>query len=92
MQASTNTVDDLLEQWEYIKRKRLPYATGIEDLSDYINFKIQIDDYAHCLRNSRLTNNSAEEELYTVKFTELLSKFTQDYVYRALKDDNQTQP
>lgn len=91
MQASVNNVDDLLEEWEQIKRKRLPYTAGMEDLTDYIKYKTEIEGYAHHIRYARLTNNQFEESEYAVKFIESYTQFARDYVYRVLKDDNQTQ-
>jgi hypothetical protein len=90
MQVS-DSIDDLLEEWEYIKRKRLPYAAGIEDLSDYIRSKAEIEGYAHSIRNARLTNDHNQESEFSVKFVESYTQFAKDYVYRVLKDDRQTQ-
>jgi hypothetical protein len=90
MQALTN-VDDLLAEWEQIKRKRLPNTAGIEDLTDYIKYKTEIEGYAHNIRYARLTNNQDQESEFAVKFIESYSQFAKDYVYRVLKDDKQIQ-
>jgi hypothetical protein len=90
MQALTN-LDDLLAEWEQVKRKRLPYTAGMEDLSDYIKYKTEIDSYAHNIRYARLTNDHDQESEFSVKFIESYTQFAKDYVYRVLKDDNQTQ-
>jgi hypothetical protein len=90
MQAS-DSIDDLLEEWEYIKRKRLPYASNIEDLSDYIRFKAEIEGYAHSIRNSRLTNDQQTELSMIELFTASYLQFRQDFVFKVLKNDNQTQ-
>jgi hypothetical protein len=90
MQVS-DSIDDLLEEWEYIKRKRLPYASGIEDLSDYIRSKTEIEGYAHSIRNSRLTNDQQTEQTSIELFTTAYLQFRQDFVFKVLKNDNQTQ-
>jgi len=89
MQVS-DSIDDLLEEWEYIKRKRLPYASGIEDLSDYIRSKAEIEGYAHSIRNARLTNDQQTEQLSKDLFITLYLQFRQDFVFKVLKNDKQT--
>jgi hypothetical protein len=87
MQASANNLDDLLEEWEQVKRKRLPFTSGMEDLTDYIQYKTEIEGYAHNIRCARLTNNQIEESQFAIKFIESYNQFAKDYVYRVLKDD-----
>ena len=60
MQALIDNVDDLLAEWEQVKRKRLPYTAGMEDLTDYIKYKTEIDGYEYNIRYARLTNNQIE--------------------------------
>lgn len=92
MQVSIDNVDDLLEEWEQVKRKRSPYTDGIEDLTDYIKMKAEIDRYAHSIRYARLTNNQSDELSHTIKFVGSYTQFAKEYVYRVLKNDRPPQP
>jgi hypothetical protein len=91
MQVLTN-VNDMLEEWEQIKyvSSHISPADDI-DILDYMRRKSQITNYSQELRYARLINDIKSEQEHTIKFTEAYTTFIKDFVFRVLKNDNQTQ-
>ena len=90
MQVSTN-VDDLLEEWEQLKHLKNPDAITKDEIMAYICWKMVIDQYAQGLRNARLTNNKDNEQESTRLFIDAYIRFSQDFVFKVLKNDRKTQ-
>jgi hypothetical protein len=91
MQVLTN-VNDMLEEWEQIKYVSSHISpTDDIDILDYMRRKSQLMHYSQELRYARLINDIKSEQEYTIKFTEAYTTFIKDFVFRVLKNDNQTQ-
>ncbi len=91
MQASDN-VDELLAQWEEIKYRSSHIGPNDNiDIFNYMQRKSQLMQYSQELRYARLQNNTKVEAEYTEKFIEAYTNFSKDFVFRVLKNDNQTQ-
>jgi hypothetical protein len=82
----------MLEEWEQIKYVSSHISpTDDIDILDYMRRKSQLMHYSQELRYARLINDIKSEQEYTIKFTEAYTTFIKDFVFRVLKNDNQTQ-
>jgi hypothetical protein len=87
MQASTNNVDDLLEEWEEIKYVSSHISPDDDiDILDYMQRKSQLMHYSQELRYARLVNNTKDEAEYAAKFIEAYTSFSRDFIFRVLKN------
>ena len=87
MQQLTNSVDELLEQWEEVKY--LSSHIGPHDnidILDYMQRKSQLMHYSQELRYARLSNDAIGEAEYTAKFIEAYTNFSKDFIFRILKN------
>jgi hypothetical protein len=87
MHQLTNTVDELLEQWEEIKYCSSHIKpTDDTDILDYMRRKAQLMGYSQELRYARLQNNTKVEAEYTEKFIAAYTTFSRDFIFRILKN------
>ena len=85
MQPLTN-VDEMLEQWEQIKKLSCPRGDGFYDVIVHECAKNDVEAYAQQIRKSRLVNDIKVEEEACIKFEELYLEFTKNFVFRVLKN------
>lgn len=78
-------VDDLLEQWEQVKRVSCPRSDSMTEAITHECAKNDVEAYATSIRNCRLNNNLTDEPYYIEKFIDSYNKFTSTFVYRILK-------
>ena len=84
------SIDELLEEWEQIKKLQCPTAVDIADVSRYAKSKTRVDELAQTIRNSRLLNDRDTEVSSTTKFIEAFYDFNKDFVFRTLKNGRTT--
>ena len=88
MQALTDNIDDLLEEWEEIKHRPMHNRSVADDDSrlKFVLQKFEIIEYSQKLRHARLVNNVKDEEKYAEKFVTAYTNFSKNYVFGILKN------
>lgn len=85
MQQLTN-IDELLEQWEHVKTISCPRGDSMQDAIIHECEKNRIDAMAQNLRQRRFENKVSNEAEYADEFANAYYAFTQEFVYRILKN------
>lgn len=88
MQALTNSIDDLLEEWEEIKHKLRSNHSLLDNDArlKFVMKKFELMEYSQKLRQARLVNNVKDEAEYAEKFVTAYTAFSKDYVFGILKN------
>ena len=80
------SIDDLLEEWEKVKKFNNFKNETLSEAIDYECEKNLIETWASDIRQSRFENNQTAEKKYIEKFVENYEKFNKKFVYKVLKN------